>query len=367
MLNWNFLNWFLKLVVIIGITFSLIFRGGYYVESLLPDFYYSFFLLILVLYLQTWNTLRVRFKKKSFKLMLITFIIISILAFTFSRINFVDYKAINSYFLEHNIIKKHKLELPKANFEDNIQHCISKKIYIIKQPNKKEPKIIFNNNETSIHSIIKLLTKEYNYFYKLVLKLYIDQDISMRHVNKIKMILAKNKFYRLSYAIIPQKRKYDKNFYKNSVLYNYISYWDTDSYLAHEFFEKINAFKNNITIQQIDNDKCIINNSTIRIKQIKSTLIKLISSNFDYSIKLYLNSNCNFSNYIKIIASIKLSINELKKMNFKHKYSSIKKIVNSITEDDNSKLMTYRIIEFSPELKQLLKQKQKEEAFLNKY
>lgn len=367
MLNWNFLNWFLKLIVVIGITFSLIIRGGYYVESLLPDFYYSFFLLILVLYLQTWNTLRLRFKKKSLKLMLIIFIIILTSALILSRINFVNYKAINSYFSEHNIIKKHKLELPKANVEDNIQHYIYEKIYLIKQPNKEEPKIIFNNNETSIHSIIKLLTEEYINCDKYFLKLYIDHDISMLHVNKIKMILAKNKFYRLSYAIIPQKRKYNKNFYKNSILYNYIGYWNTDSYLAQEFFEKMDVYKNTITIQQIDNKNCIINNSNISINKIKPTLKKLISSNYDYSIKLYLNSNCNFSNYIKIIASIKLIIKELRLKSYKLNYSSTKKIIDPIAEDKISKLIPYRVIEFSPELKQLLKQKQKEEASLNNY
>ena len=70
-LNWYFLSWFSKLAIVFGLLFGFTFSGGFYVFSLYPAYNYLFILIIIVLNLQTWNTISLIFKRKGQKWMLI--------------------------------------------------------------------------------------------------------------------------------------------------------------------------------------------------------------------------------------------------------------------------------------------------------
>jgi hypothetical protein len=119
-LNWYFLNWFSKLAVFFGIMFGLAFYGGFYVFSFYPDYNYLFILIVVVLFLQSWSTLRLSFKRKSLKMMLVSMIVVSAVAFGLSRINFVDYKGINQCILSKNVYHKYNLKLPEVSNYDKV-------------------------------------------------------------------------------------------------------------------------------------------------------------------------------------------------------------------------------------------------------
>lgn len=82
-LNLYFLCWFSKLSIIFGLIFGLTIPGGFYVVSLYPDYNFVFILIIIVLFLQTWNTMNLSFKRKGQKWMLISAVLLSIIAFGF--------------------------------------------------------------------------------------------------------------------------------------------------------------------------------------------------------------------------------------------------------------------------------------------
>ena len=105
-LHWYFLSWFSKLAFLFGILFGHLFQGGFHDFSLYPDYNFMFVMIVVVLFLQTWNSIRPTFRRKSFKWMLASAAIVSIVAFGLSRINLIDYKAINQNQLEKNKLAK---------------------------------------------------------------------------------------------------------------------------------------------------------------------------------------------------------------------------------------------------------------------
>ncbi len=118
-LNWYFLSWFSKLAVSFWIMFGLAFYNGFDVFSFYPDYKFMFILIVIVLFLQTWNSIRLTFKRHSFKWMLLTAFVISVLAFGLSRINLIDYKAINKIYTSKTSLNKQD-RVPDVEQEESL-------------------------------------------------------------------------------------------------------------------------------------------------------------------------------------------------------------------------------------------------------
>jgi hypothetical protein len=106
-LNIFFLSWFFRLATLYALFIGIL-GAGFYVFSFYPKYNFMFIFMLIVLFLQTWNTIRRAYGRKAFKWMLYSAIIISVLAFAFSRINLVDYQKINEIVLNKNIAYKYK-------------------------------------------------------------------------------------------------------------------------------------------------------------------------------------------------------------------------------------------------------------------
>ena len=76
-LNSCFLSWFSKLALVYAITLGV--APMFYVFSLYPDYKFVFVLLIVVLFLQSWTTIRRVFKRESLKWMLVSALLIGAL------------------------------------------------------------------------------------------------------------------------------------------------------------------------------------------------------------------------------------------------------------------------------------------------
>lgn len=76
---------------------------------------YVLILVILVLFLHTWLTIRRLFNGKSFRWMLVSAIFLCVFSLGLSRINLIDYKLINEIILSKNINYTHLLQLPEAH------------------------------------------------------------------------------------------------------------------------------------------------------------------------------------------------------------------------------------------------------------
>ena len=129
-LNNFFLCWFSQLAILYGLFFGIPGMGGFYVFSFYPKYNYLFIFILIVLFLQTWRSIRRIYKRKALKWMLYSAVIISILAFSLSRINLVDYRRINHICLEKNIAHKYNLELAEIETFDDYLPTYRNSIYI---------------------------------------------------------------------------------------------------------------------------------------------------------------------------------------------------------------------------------------------
>jgi hypothetical protein len=105
-LNSCFLSWFSRVATLYALFIVCLPIGGFHVFSLYPRYNYLFILFLIVLFLQSWVTIRRAYKRKALKWMLFSATIISVLAFGLSRINLVNYQKINQIYLEKNIAHK---------------------------------------------------------------------------------------------------------------------------------------------------------------------------------------------------------------------------------------------------------------------
>ena len=84
--------------------------------------------------MQTWNTIRQLFKQRSTKWMLISITIVSISSFGLSRINIVDYEAINKMCNQKNIHYNYNFELTESDFYEKLEkRSLIENIYIVER------------------------------------------------------------------------------------------------------------------------------------------------------------------------------------------------------------------------------------------
>ncbi|HOF15953.1 MAG TPA: hypothetical protein PLF32_01265 [Bacteroidales bacterium] len=319
-LNLYFLCWFSKLSIIFGLIFGLTIPGGFYVVSLYPDYNFVFILIIIVLFLQTWNTMNLSFKRKGQKWMLISAVLLSIIAFGFSKINLIDYKAINQKLLQKNIHYSYNLELPETESYEKLSEFLSiKNIYIVEtktQQANAEAVIIVDNKKIMNWQSLR---SEYD-VHRMIYRLHIHKSIKMDFVNQVKKDLSKLGISKIAYAVIPTNREYNEKYYQDCSFPIILPNWNTDSLNLITIYKDLNKIPNIIEVKQIESDY-LINDSLVKKNQIKTLIKNLIRQNPNYIIKYHVNDNIVFSDYFKVLTSSKEAIDDLRNEYSEKKYS----------------------------------------------
>ncbi len=354
-LNWNFLSWFSKLAVIFGLWFGFAMHGGYYTFSLYPKYNYIFILIIIVLFFQTWHTIGLTFKRKSFKWLLFSITIVSLFSFVLSRINVIDYKAINQKFLQKSIYYKYTLELPETENYKKLWPSFVNDIYVVKskKSDNLKPIIIIENKEIKLNQINRIITnwksnrREYE-IPLMIYQLHIDKSTKMKFVNQLKNVLSKSNITKIAYAVIPKNHKYNEKYYQNyAFLMRMPKYNNNSSKINNE----LDKFHNVIEIMQPKSKECYINNKLIETYQIKNTLKKLIKQTPDYIIKYYISDNIDFKSYFKVLTISKKAVQELRNEYSENKYSKQYDNLTYEKEKEVCKKYPFRILELKNEIK----------------
>ena len=156
-LNWYFLSWFSKLAVVFGLFFGFTFHGSWHLFSLYPDYNYVFILIIITLFLQTWNTIRLTYIRKSLNWLLASIVCVSVLSFGLSKINLTNYKVINKSILSKNIHYQYKLDLPfSAIYERPEKRSLIEDIHVVFSKDDKgssKPIIVADNKRIPLDSL----------------------------------------------------------------------------------------------------------------------------------------------------------------------------------------------------------------------
>ena len=293
--------------------FGHTFEGGFYFFSFYPDYNYLFLLIVVVLFLQTWNTIRLNFGAKSLKLMFISAAVIIGVSFAFSKINLIDYKAFNKMVFSHKIEKSYNYELPESDSYIELKNkYLINRFYFVEDTITKRPIIIKDNKEITFKEIPREISSFKNYIseYEITYQLHIHKDIKMKFVNPIvKEFSASGS--RIGFAVIPRG---------NNNKYNIINYSITKRYGQYnkgfddETQQKVlSKFKNKITIEQNEDGTFVMNNELASEERIIKVLKNEMKKNPEkYIVLLRMDLEATFSSYIKILSLLRVSAFEVR-------------------------------------------------------
>jgi len=242
-LNWYFIGWFSEITFSFVIFFFLTIPNGYYAIDFYMEYKYLFIFILIVLYLQTWNTLRLTFIRRSLAKMLITAAVLFVFSFGLSKVHVVDSNSFNQSFKKSCCDKCIPKKLPKVKYFKK-SGISFRNIYLNNEAlNLPDPIIKVNSEIISIFDFNQIVKNEnprnaFNGYLvsPKVYKLIIDNEVKMKYVNLIKTILAKNNIRNISYAVLPKKTEFDKKYYYDYRINSRInSAYLNDSLLKHFF------------------------------------------------------------------------------------------------------------------------------------
>lgn len=357
-LNISFIYWFLIFSFIVSLFFGVTLQGGFYLLDFYPKYNYVFILLVVVLFLQTWTTIRRKYKKASLKWLLFSAFSLSILAFGLSKINVIDYKAINEICLQKNILDTYQIALPESfwteekwkSYEDE------NRIYVATQNSK--PIFTIDNEHVEFDSLIHFVLDWRNDYYGLGTvncKLYISQELKMSVVNELKTELAKWGIQRIAYAVIPIEREYDERYYRDSEIQSSIPLYLSEKGLI-EFYNEAHLFENIIEVE-INKGNLLLNGEMFSVEEFESQIKETIKINTNYIFKHNIKNNCTYSEYILIYSRLRKVTEELRNEYALRKYKSECNFLDYDATEEVREKYPFRWIEVTEELADLVDKK----------
>ncbi|MFB6340588.1 hypothetical protein ACE1ET_02645 [Saccharicrinis sp. FJH62] len=304
-LNTFFMSWFAKLGFGFGLYYAT--ECNYLTFSLIPKYEFLFVLIIIVLFLHPWMSIRRYFKNNSLKWMGISFLIISGLSLGLSFINILNYKSLNKTVLKRNIPYTYHLELPETWYHvtDEKNRTYVDNIYLIKDSVQSDSQLFYNELEIDLSELSKILKEKAEAdrtFQFQYLQLSIDKKISMGYITQLIDNITKSGIYRLGFRILPKDRIFDDKYYFKEFFP--LKAMPTDSiYLQHLQTEK-RSISNTINVKMIDNGDYEINNVGIPASGLKSYLSEEILKNTDYVVSILINDRSSYNSFMKIYDSV---------------------------------------------------------------
>lgn len=319
-LSWNFISWFFRVTSMYAFLFITPGLSDYYLMSFYPSYNYFFILIIIFLFLQTWNGLLLTFKKKAFKWMFLSVLVISVLSFGLSKINIIDYKSLNDSVTRKKIENKYHLRLPEVSFyeEGRGYEYISKiKISLVKSKKGENKTLLFLDNELcewdeipyKISSIKQKLPHGLENVIFAFLK--IDEDVSMKEVNKVLKFLAFDSIQYLRFVVVPEKRDYPRGYYIKKARTTIPT---TNRYYFYKFHydkREQKVFSNEVKISLLKN-RCRVNDSIVNQEDLSEFIKIRILQDSNYVIRLDYKTDIKFKNYFSTFSSVYSAINELR-------------------------------------------------------
>ncbi len=322
-LNLFFLLWFSKLAFLFAALFGLDRCGGFYVLSFYPDYRYFFVLIIIVLFFNNWLTIRRIFKNKAFKWMLISILCVSGVSLLLSQINIVDYRAINKSILENNIYEKYNLEIPVSIVHDNKfeNRSLVNIVYLVKNQDKEDQQeaTLITENKIINHEDLDLIVSEWREscseidIPRMIYQLYIDKNISMEAVNKLRLKLSSLAATQIAYAVLPNNRKYDKRYYRNHIFKTKIPITGTFGALPPPLPQvNLNDYENIIKIEIPEDNVFYINNVFIDKANLAAVLKDHLKENDDYVVQILTNPKLKFISYFTALLNYRIALEDLR-------------------------------------------------------
>ena len=292
-LTWFFLLWFIRtagLTAFLYMNFNTDYPIDFYYDlNFYSDYKHLFILILIVLFLQSWQGLSSTISNYP-KYLIGSFILISVLAFGFTKINLTNFEFFfKKQHAENPYIKKN-IELPKIHFTESLS-LRNKELEIFVS---KKGEIYFSGEKRSLSEIKKILLEAnsdayyYNNFNSFV-QLNIDKNTSLKHLYELKKIIATYTDFKIAYSAYPENLIYSKTYYQDK---------------SEGIFEgsKVGLFENEIILELTNENELLVNYRVYNCQEIASTISNLIIKNKKYRITIKLKKNALFSDYLKLLS-----------------------------------------------------------------
>ncbi len=322
-LNLNFINWFAKVSMLYALFIGLTAKGGYYVFSFFPDYAYVFVLIIVVLFLQTWTTIRLANKRRSLRWMAVSAAIITVVSFGLAQFKPFDYGQISQSYLSKDVFRKYNLKLPAAEYQfEFMKSWLLTDIYVVKPTDvatSDSALIILQNKKRNIDELALqiinphegLSIEEYiisHRIYDDIPRMIVDKGVSMHTIKTIEKQLQADGFKKVAYAVVPENASYNQRYYKNHILMKRLLTKAGEAHFDSNFNKNIHEIK--LTAS----GNIFLNETLVAPKKLKKLILSKVPGNKQLNIKLDISDKACFSDYIKIravIASASSTVNDI--------------------------------------------------------
>ena len=306
-LIWVFLYWFFKLSIMYGMfnmnSFGVLTNYSFSIYQHI-DFYkeykYIFILIILVLFLLSWQNMRY-FSRSYFKNILISFSFISLFALMFSQINLISFESKFSALKENNLYTKHQINLPKSKYTQSLSSYFFQNQYYISQNSK-----IYSNknkNPLSVKELILEIEKFESYRNRgreLYIQLNIDKNTPMQFIYQVNKAILVLTNYNIAYSAYPENLEYSVSLYQD----NPVGIYESRNFLKNNqsIRNYVSNYENRIELKQNDKNEILVDGKSYKrgvlVEYIKN---KKIENKVDL-ISIELKENAVFEDYIKLLS-----------------------------------------------------------------
>lgn len=329
--NWYFFAWFSKVATMYGFLFGMASFGGFYMISLYPNFKHLFILIVIVLFLQVWNTILLAYRRRAYRWMFISLIIVSVLSFGLSKINLVNYRALNEKIINQRLDVKYHLRLPtaatykKASFR--YMHLPVVSIVNSKEDltGLVEPRLFLGKKEYKLAELtyeIKKLESELPQELQVWMPVYlgVDKEVPMSFVHKVTKNLALADIQYLNFLVIPADAVHDSRYYITHERTHLSKF--NQSYFLFDYkvnLQRIETYSNKIVMHVLKGDYKV-NSINVPKEEMANVLKSSIEKNSDYGIAINFNEDLTFDTYFEVISAINDAVFYLRNRESVEKY-----------------------------------------------
>jgi hypothetical protein len=293
--SWIYVSWFVRITTLLGFLYCFTFKYWHYAYQLYPRYRFLIILLALVLFLNTWNSLKLVFKNTGIKWFFYSFLITLGLSFGLSKINPIDYKNINSKVLSKSVYHNYKIQIPRTEFSEILYNqSLVNTLFIVEPKNDEKSAIIWvDGEEIRIEEINNKIYEWREWLSeadqpKLTVRLSIHSGVNMGIVNQVKEELSKSFALRIAYNVAPTNSELDSRFYRNHSIIAKLRPIGGPFFKPEEYIKNINSIKNPIILEHTNyKDTISYNGEFIHIDSLTDIIKIDIRDNPNYLIKYY--------------------------------------------------------------------------------
>ncbi len=301
-----FLSWFLRVAQFAFLAMAP--AMSYYSEGLNTYYVLICVLIILVLFLQSWTSLRLVYKRQSLRYMGISFAAVIGFALTFSFINFLDYQTLNKNVLAKNIMRSYAIELPKTSAYEKVSSSTKNiPIYIVKDSITADSTLFYfentaMNRSQMIDEIQRLKSSLRNIPFRFYISfnVHVGEGVTMKEINKIREVVSSFGINWTGFAVASNKDTHEQHANDKHTVYLRVP-----DKAAFYRFDSIHQYNPVIKITQTAQNKCLWNGEEVQLSILKQRLYDIATTNPNYFLYFYSNEDATYENYIQIVLALK--------------------------------------------------------------